>query len=74
MIGEGKGWMKILSQEGVPVNRESDIWIVHRKIDGMRDFVCGGGAVLTTPEYIERDILRELRLKARKKEKGKRIK
>ncbi|MEA3432119.1 MAG: polysaccharide deacetylase family protein [candidate division WOR-3 bacterium] len=74
MIGEGNGWMKILSQEGVPVNRESDIWIVNRKTDGVRDFVCGGGAVLTTPEYIERDILRELHIERRIKEKGKGIK
>jgi len=70
MIGEGGGWMKILSQEGIPINRESDIWIVNRKIDGMRDFVCGGGAVLTTSEYIERDILRELHIERRIKEKG----
>lgn len=59
MIGEGSGWMKILSQEGVPINRESDIWIVNRKIAGMREFLLEGGAVLTTYKNIEKNILKE---------------
>jgi len=46
IVATGPGWMKILSQEGIPIYRESDVWIVQKKTEGVLDFVENGGMVL----------------------------
>ena len=60
-IIEGKpGWMRILHQEGIPIDPKSDIWIIDRKITGIKEFLESGGFVLTSLKYIDGEIKRRL--------------
>ncbi|OYD15487.1 hypothetical protein CH333_05570 [candidate division WOR-3 bacterium JGI_Cruoil_03_44_89] len=53
--------MRILSQEGIPIDPKSDIWIVDRKTPGIMEFLKSGGFVLTTLKYVDGEIKRRLR-------------
>ncbi len=58
---ESPGWKKILSQEGVPIDPRSDIWILDKKTSELRKSLEKGCLVLTPFKNLDKDVRANIR-------------